>query len=170
MAPISDSKTFAWYESPGAWATVLVAGVFGSTLWLVGDLTDPSSVSGGDGGPIDWDYMVTPLGVSAQHEFLLGVLSIGMTIISAFVLSALLRRHKRPVGWWVALVCSLVNVVLLGFTYRVVTQGVIGANIGGGLLVFLVVPLCSALFTGSLIGAFRARAAGRKSPVSTPTI
>ena len=100
-----------------------------TTWWLVGDVSETDIV--------DPDYLVRPPQLSSSEELALGAGATALLVAAAFVVA--LAARKRVVTWLDLrlLVPSACLGVYLGFTLRVVTAGVIGANIGGGLLVLL---------------------------------
>lgn len=94
--------------------------------------------------------------------WILGVASVLVTIISAAALVLLFVR-MRPPSWWTSIVVRLaIGSVVLGYYYRVITQGVIGANIGAGLLSFVVWPFLMVLGVSILVTL--ARVARHDSP------
>ena len=111
-----------------------------ATIWLIGDRSYTGPVDGG----LDYAYHPLPLassvvtGVGVASTVALGVVLFG------------LRRTRTAIA---ALACFALAGVLLGVTYRIVTAGVIGANIGAGLALVGLVPLSAAL---ALLGLVRA--------------
>jgi len=125
---------------------VLLSGVVvaitaaGFTAWLVGDL---SEIDYGGG----LDYMVQPLPISAATMTGLGVVSLALyvavTVFLGWSWPSASQRMSLP--QWVLLPTTVG--VIVGVGYRVITAGVIGANIGGGLIVLFGVPVCVCLVT-----------------------
>ncbi len=110
----------------GACFVVLSPLVAVSTWWLVGDISEPGLAS--------LDYFVEPPAISARSETALGwVASIAAIATAAIVehggrTAAITRRRST------AAIPMIAIGVFVGFTFRVVTAGVSGANIGAGLL------------------------------------
>lgn len=129
------------------WAVIRVAVALPlatlATVWLVGDQSYTGSVEGG------LDYLVDPLPVSGKIIVISGALS----VVALLVLAASLWRRR---GLWGPLACSVGAGVLIGGTYRTVTAGVIGANIGGGLVLF-VTPVLLALLATAVVWVIRRR-------------
>lgn len=99
------------------------------------------------------DYAVRPLDIPPGRMTAVGIAAL---LLMAAVTALLLHEARRGTAdrrrWQV--VCPLVGVgVVFGFGYHVATAGVIGANIGYGLVVFLGAPLVAALV---LVAAARA--------------
>jgi hypothetical protein len=110
------------------------------TWWLVGDLSEPERAGG-------LDYLFEPLPLSSTQENLIVGTAAVASVASAAVL--ILRLHRHQVRY--VDVRVLVPLVLIGFycgiSWRTVTAGVHGANIGGG-LALLALPLV--LLVGAL--------------------
>ncbi|ADP79347.1 hypothetical protein [Pseudofrankia inefficax] len=106
------------------------------------------------------DYAVRPLDIPPGRMTALGIAAL---LLMAAITALLLHEARRGTAdrrlWQV--VCPLVGVgVVFGFGYHVATAGVIGANIGYGLVVFFGVPLVAALI---LVAAARAWALRAKA-------
>ena len=122
---------------PLAGATLLLA-VPVMTWWLVGDLSTVPLSS-------DPDYFIRPFRISPALERVLGWGSVLVAIVAALLLTwASLRKGLDP-RWWSVLGPLLLIGVLVGFGWRVFTAGVIGANIGAGLVTFFAGPVIAVL-------------------------
>ncbi|WP_248832513.1 hypothetical protein [Frankia sp. Mgl5] len=87
------------------------------------------------------DYAVRPLDIPAGWMTTIGVIALLLAAAAAALLLHGGRRGAADRRRW-QVVCPLVGVgVILGFGYHVATAGVIGANIGFGLVVLFGVPL-----------------------------
>lgn len=105
-----------------------------ATAWWIGDLSSTLD---------DPDYMLRPIDLSSETSWAVGFVATAACLVGAAAAVLLTRSGccgRRLVAvlvpWWVL-------AVYLGLGYRIVTAGVIGANIGGGLFVltsFVVVP------------------------------
>jgi len=89
------------------------------------------------------DYMMRPLGWSTAARTTVGVLS--LVIVATAALVVFLTRSKSTLIAPGVLAPLAAGSAFLGVTYHVVTAPVIGANIGGGLIVMLGVPMVAAL-------------------------
>ncbi|HQZ33859.1 MAG TPA: hypothetical protein PK020_05515 [Ilumatobacteraceae bacterium] len=92
---------------------------------------------------IDADYMYRPLGWSPTARTVVGITSLAVVVAAATVA---LRcpsssRWVRP-GVFVPLASAS---AFVGLTYHIVTAPVIGANIGGGLMVMIGAPFVGAM-------------------------
>jgi len=125
-------------------ALVLAASVV--TWWTVGDLsyTGPSSL-----GPYR-DHLVQPLTISSGAETLIGISSSVVVVAACAVLLRPGSAPRRDRRWLAVLLPLLAAAVFLGWGWRVLTAGVVGANIGGGLLEIVGGPLVVAVVVWSL--------------------
>lgn len=114
--------------------TALVLATPVATWWVVGDLTE----SGVD--PRDADHWISPPSLTEATERVLGLgAAIVLLIATAVLVVSTFRGRVLPRWWGFAL--PLVGIgVFAGWSFRVVTAGVYGANIGGGFVV-LVSPI-----------------------------
>lgn len=96
-----------------------------ATWWLVGDLSEAGDVD---------DFIVKAPELSTAHEALIGVAAMAALMAAAGVLVALVRRHRITWSTLRPVLPLLAGGAFLGFTSRVVTARVGGANIGGSLL------------------------------------
>jgi hypothetical protein len=109
-----------------------------ATWWLIGDRsTVPASA--------DPDYAFRPFDVGPAVERTAGT---GATVLAAITLLVLVwatRSHHLDSRWWKVFLALLAAGIIAGFGWRVMTAGVIGANIGAGLVVFFGGPVVAAL-------------------------
>lgn len=117
------------------------------TWWLVGDLsyTGPSSLGPGR------DYLVQPLNISSGAEQVIGSVAVAVIVGSCAVLLRPRSWPRRDPRLLAVLLPLLLAGVVLGWGWRVLTAGVVGANIGGGLVVFFGSPLVIAALGWSWI-------------------
>ncbi|MGD9792393.1 MAG: hypothetical protein AB7V43_02830 [Acidimicrobiia bacterium] len=121
----------------GQWAAALMVVLSspGATYWMVGDQS--SRVEPG----VQLDYSMRPPDWSPSAIAATGIVSLIAFVIGAIHLAFEVRRHRLDGRW------LLVNMILasIGFVwagaYRVMTAGVIGANIGGGLAILFGPPV-----------------------------
>ena len=119
------------------------------TAWLVGDLSYRGPV---DPQSPDLDYAYRALPLPAGLYTMAGIVGL-LVLVPAASIAA-----RRP-GFGPVLTCLVGAGVLTGFTYRVMTAGVIGANIGAGLAVIIGGPLLLALLVTGTALAVRSRSA-----------
>ena len=110
-----------------------------SSWWLIGDLTETD--------PVDADYLLRPPAFLTAHERTIGVFGLIMLVIAMIVVVLGWRRARPRVEWGILLTMWLIAAVAAGYAERVITAGVIGANIGGGLLIFAS-PVAAILLIG----------------------
>jgi hypothetical protein len=114
-----------------------------ATWWLAGDLsTVPPSEHP--------DYDFRPLNIAAGTARAAGVVSTSVLLIGiALVIVAILARKLRP--QWLLVLLPLIGVgTMIGLGWRVMTAGVIGANIGAGLLILFGTPVAILLIAWSI--------------------
>jgi hypothetical protein len=134
----------------------LVIAVPVATWWLVGDQsTVPVSA--------DPDYAVQPFGVGLGAGRAAGIGSTVMTVVALLMLARATRRHRLDPRWWAVLVPLLVAGVIVGSGWRAMTAGVIGANIGAGLVVLFGGPVVAASLIWAI--AYSIRLLPRRRPV-----
>lgn len=128
-----------------------------TTWWMVGDMT----ASGVD--PSDADYWVSPPSLTGSTELGLGSgAAIVLLSAMAVLVVSTLRGRLSPRWWGFAL--PLVGLGLfIGWSFRVVTAGVYGANLGGGFVV-LVSPIVTSAALVVSARNWRALTAGDHPP------
>ena len=126
----ADSPPRPMPRPPGGWlvlaGVVLVAATPIAVWWLVGDLSTTAVP--------DPDYMIHPIPMGAAVERLLGSSAVLLVGVSGAVLLGATWRGRLPARWWGVLVPLLAAGAFCGAGWRVLTAGVVGANIGGGLV------------------------------------
>ena len=116
--------------------------------WLIGDQT----FTGGRREHLD--YMYSAPSISGRTTATAGVIALVAVAAAIAGLSVAARRHLvDPRGLGVVALLMLAGVLLAGVG-RIVTAGVVGANIGGGLAIFFGAPTVVALM---VCAALRAR-------------
>jgi hypothetical protein len=135
-------------ESLAKWAIVpaavgLVMAIPIATWWLVGDQsTVPASA--------DPDYAFQPLDIGLGAEHAAGIGSTVLAVVTLMTLVWAARRHHLDIRWWSVLVPLLAAGSIVGSGWRVLTAGVIGANIGAGLVIIFGGPVVAALLIWAL--------------------
>jgi hypothetical protein len=129
---------------PAAAALVLATPV--TTWWLVGDQSTVAVSAGRD-------YAFTPWGISPVAAQAAGIGSLGLAMAAMLVLGWAARRHLFDARWWLVLISLLAAGVIAGAGWRVMTAGVIGANIGAGMVIMIGGPLFATLLVSALAGA-----------------
>lgn len=89
--------------------------------------------------------LVEPPSISADAALALGIVATVLLVASVVALLVASRRRAFDPGWWSVLLPLMGAGVIAGFSGRVITAGVIGANIGGGLVILFGVPIVLAL-------------------------
>jgi len=141
-------------------AFVLTAAAAVLTAAIIGDR---STTDYGDG----LDYMMRPISVSRELGVAIVIVSILGYVAGAICLLRFAPsedcRERLAHAW---LMSTLAGIVL-GVAYRIVTAGVIGANIGGGLTVWVAVPLSTYLIVRAAKALAARPAVERERPASS---
>ena len=125
-----------WVALPASAALVLAFPV--ATWWLVGDLsTTPASA--------DPDFAFRPFDVSRGVEHAAGLASALLAAVMLLLLLWFTVKHLVDARWWSVLVPLMAAGFITGAGWRVMTAGVIGANIGAGFVILFGGPLVAAL-------------------------
>lgn len=126
-------------------------------FWAIGDQSLP-------GDENDLDYLVR-LSVSTTTIVTIGLASTLIFATGAAHLVVNRRPSPNPRATQLVALLMLVG-LLLAFGCRILTAGVIGANIGGGLFVMFGLPLCAGLVSVGVVRCVRSA----RSPASKPTV
>jgi hypothetical protein len=105
--------------------------------------------------PSDADYAFRPLLIGAGAERAVGIGSVLLVVVALSVLVWATHRHLFGRRWWIVLGLLLAADFIIGSGWRVMTAGVIGANIGAGLVVMFGGPVLVVLLIGALALAVR---------------
>jgi len=108
-----------------------------SVWWLVGDLDEFD-------GP-DADFMIPPPDLSSSAERWIGGSALVLLVGTLFALGAVLRTSGASRNRRIALLLVVIAGAIIGAGYRVMTAAVVGANIGGGLVLMFGGPLLAFL-------------------------
>ncbi|MFD0315622.1 hypothetical protein [Streptomyces flavalbus] len=101
--------------------------------------------------PAELDYAYRPLDIADGPAALLGAAALLVGGLAAALLVRASRAGRLDVRWWQVLGPLMVTGVVVGVGYRVLTAGVIGANIGAGLTMLFGVPVVASLVAWSLV-------------------
>lgn len=122
--PPDIARRSAWPLALPAGIALVIAFPVGM-WWCIGDLsTVPLSA--------DPDFAFRPLPISPAVQRLTGTGSAGMAAGALTVLVILTARRRLAGHWWQVLGPLLAAGLIAGAGWRVMTAGVIGANIGAG--------------------------------------
>ncbi len=143
-------------------ALALVLAVPVAAWWLVGDLsTVPASMSP--------DYAFRPWPISPAAARAAGIGSLAVAGMAAAALGWAALRRRLDARWWAVLVPLLAAGFIAGTGWRVMTAGVIGANIGAGLVVLVGGPIVLGLLTWALaFSVHLSRSGGTGTPRASP--
>ncbi|MCU1358426.1 MAG: hypothetical protein JWM89_3844 [Acidimicrobiales bacterium] len=124
----------------------------GATFFWVGDLSEAVE-------PRYADYLWRPWPFLDGHQTLIGVVSVVGLVVAGSALGAARRAGRMRAPLLAQVVVLALFAAWLGLGYRVMTAGVIGANIGGG-GVWLLTPVF-ALATFGVVVTLAIRASRR---------
>jgi hypothetical protein len=127
-------------ERPARWPAVamgaLIVAVPVATWWAVGDLSTDLP---------DPDYQIRPFDIGQTTEQVAGVSAAVLAAAAVVALVGAGRAGRFDRRWWPVLVELMLAGALCGAGWRVLTAGVIGANIGAGLMLWVGAPIVAAL-------------------------
>ena len=130
-----------------------------TSWWMIGDLSCDCP------GRTSRDYMFEPPSLSSTQTALIGAAATAMTVAALATLGWSLRRHAvnfADVRFTLPLVVAGVYV---GLALRVTTAGVIGANIGGGMMILAAPVVAAPLVVWTVVWRPRRRSSARTSSV-----
>jgi hypothetical protein len=139
---------------PGVAGVVLVTTMPIATWWLVGDLSTELP---------DPNYLIRPLDIGDTAQHMIGVGAVVLVAASGLTLVVAGLRGRVDRRWWPVLVELLLVGALCGAGWRVLTAGVIGANIGAGFVLGLGAPIVVFL-VGSAVFDWLSLRAQRRRP------
>ena len=96
------------------------------------------------------DYAFKPLAVADGLDTVLGVIALLLAGIGGALLVRASWRGGLDVRWWGVLAPLVMAGLLVGVGWRVITAGVIGANIGAGFVILIGGPLVAGLLAWAL--------------------
>ncbi|MEV0374746.1 hypothetical protein AB0I10_34030 [Streptomyces sp. NPDC050636] len=120
-------------------AAVLAAAVPVAAWGLLGQYDDQGLP------PSELDYIVTPPDIPAGLDTTMGVVALLLAGAAVVLLARASRRGTFEPRRWQVLGPLIVAGLMIGYGWRVVTAGVIGANIGGGLVIMFGGPVVAGL-------------------------
>ena len=126
-------------------AVVLVLALpLAKSWWYVGDVSEVPAAA-------EPDYMIQPWNLGPGRELLVGIAALVLCVLAFVALLFATYQGKLTARWWAVLIPLIAVSVMVGATWRVLSAGVIGANIGAGIMLLLGRPCCgpaSALVAG----------------------
>ena len=130
---------------PTGWAVAALAvAVPVAIWWMIGDLSfrpnDPDSL----------DYMWRQPTIDPAFANAAGWLAVLVVVASLFTLVWAARGRVLDSRWWLVVVLVTMAGIGLAVIERMVTAGVVGANIGGGLALFVGVPMVALALIAAL--------------------
>ncbi|MFF0890582.1 hypothetical protein [Streptomyces sp. NPDC003456] len=121
-----------------------------------------------DGLPADeLDYAFQPWDVGDGVAAVVGGIGLLVAVAGAVVLARGARRGAMDPRWWSVVGPLVVVGLMAGAGWRILTAGVVGANIGAGLVIILGAPVAAALVVWALarsvwlVAGRRGRGGGR---------
>ncbi|MCX4390895.1 hypothetical protein OG777_28765 [Micromonospora peucetia] len=141
-------------------ALVLVLCTPVASWWLIGDLTnDEARQLAAEGA--DLDYAIRPVSLGPAGDRIFGALACVGAIAAVAGLVWAMSRHRLDPRWWRVLLPLVAAGVLVGFAWRVLTAGGIGANIGAGLMIMAGGPVLAVMLTVAAVATLRMRRSRR---------
>jgi nitrogen fixation-related uncharacterized protein len=139
-AILGSMSSTRWHGAPAAaaaCAAVLAAPV--AAWWLVGDQSSEGFVRD------DLDYVVTPPDWSATSVRLAGIVAVAVIFIGAIAILWAIRSGRFDRRWNRVVLVLFADAAFIGYAGRVATAGVIGANIGFGMVMLIGLVLFGSL-------------------------
>ncbi|WP_433389717.1 hypothetical protein [Micromonospora sp. KLBMP9576] len=124
-----------------------------ASWWLVGDLTDDSIVAGETGV----SHVIRPVSLGPVGDPLVGVLACVAVVVGLAWLVRATSKRRLDARWWWVLAPLVAAGVLVGLAGRVLTAGVVDANIGAGLALIVGGPVLLVLLTVAAAAALHLR-------------
>jgi hypothetical protein len=119
-----------------------------ASWWVIGDQSEPIE---------DPDYAFRPLDISPGTERAAGLIALFVVLFSGAFFLFVAGRHQMMPGALTVLGPLLLAGVVVGYSWRIMTAGVGGANIGAGFALFFGPPIVLTLVIVSVVCAFRLR-------------
>lgn len=132
---------------------LLIASTAAISAWAVGVAATGSAV--------DPDFLLEPVPFLDRHAVLIALF--GAAVLVGIGVSWASTARAVAVSGWFAVGAALVAGAWLGTTYAVATMPVVGANIGGAMMLLLTAPVlvgATVLMVGAEQGMRRRRRAG----------
>jgi hypothetical protein len=126
---------------------VAVAATPIAAWWLIGDQT----FTGGRRDNLD--YMYRAPSISGRTTTTAGVVALVAVAAASACLYAAVRRRGFDSRWTAVVALLMMSGVVLAGVGRIVTAGVVGANIGGGVAIFFGAPTVAALVVCAVLRA-----------------
>jgi hypothetical protein len=114
--------------------------------------------------PSELDYAYRPPQLPAGLDTGLGIAALVLALVAGAVLVQATRRRRLAADWWGVLVPLMLVGAAVGVGERVLTAGVIGANIGAGLAVFFMGPAIAGLLIWSVARTVRLTTGSARVP------
>lgn len=140
-------------------AAFFIGATTGVMFFWVGDLSEPLE-------PRYADYLWRPWPFLIEHETAIGVVSTVVCVVTGVALVAARRAGRMPPPLLAQVIILALFASWLGLGYRVMTSGVIGANIGGG-GVWLMTPVFAVVAVAWVLG-LAIRASQRAKRITRP--
>ena len=122
-----------------------------ATFFIVGDQSEP-------GPPRYLDYFwKPPTWMTSPAVAVLGISATIVVATSIVLIGIERRRHRVSRSALIIDALSVAAGMLVAWSYRIMTAGVIGANIGAGLVIIFGTPLLLVLIVSAVVIAIRSR-------------
>lgn len=125
---------------------VLLVLAFPVAIWfLIGDMsTSPLP-------PSQSDYLVRPLPIAGWVESTAGIAAIIVVVASGVLLYRERKRGSVSHRVWIAVALLIPAGLIISFAGRIITAGVIGANIGGAMMFAVALPIAGILIIAAVV-------------------
>jgi hypothetical protein len=137
-------------------AALLIVATPLATWWVVGDVSE-------DAPPAALSYSFDPPPLGSAASLVLGAGATVVAVVSLTLLGSATWRNTLDRVWWLVLLPLVALGVFAGWSYRVMTAGIIGANIGAG-FVILALPVAAVSSVTTALTGWHVRVRGARRP------
>lgn len=130
-------------------AVTLVLALAVAAWWVIGDQSTPAALAA------DPNFLVRPPAIDAAAERVVGIVAAALAVTAAVILVRATGTGRLDPRWWAVLAPLMLVAVGCGYAARILTAGVIGANIGAGLTLIIGGPVALLLLAVAALAARR---------------
>lgn len=130
-------------------AVALVLSLPLAAWWVIGDQSTPAALAATP------NFFIRPPTIDAAAERTAGIVAAVVAVTAAVILVRATATGRLDPHWWSVLAPLMLVAVGCGYAARILTAGVIGANIGAGLILMVGGPAVLILLAVAALAARR---------------